>query len=172
MKKLIVLSLVVAMASLASAGLTAGLGLNSVDGTGVLSIQALADFANGEGYDFGIKLTGVTLVGAANVNTSGLTVTIVQDSNMGQAGPPWVVFIGDLGTTGLSVGASALSGPVAFPVATDLIQITFEGTGTAKIVGLSASAGINGQEIAITSVPEPMTLGLLGLGGLFLRRKK
>jgi hypothetical protein len=33
------------------------------------------------------------------------------------------------------------------------------------------SVGANGQEY-VAGVPEPMTLALLGLGGLLLRRKK
>ena len=31
---------------------------------------------------------------------------------------------------------------------------------------------VGSDDIAITEVPEPMTMALLGLGGLFLRRKK
>jgi hypothetical protein len=41
------------------------------------------------------------------------------------------------------------------------------------VIGLYAFDGVTLlEEATITVVPEPMTLGLLGLGGLFLRRRR
>ena len=37
---------------------------------------------------------------------------------------------------------------------------------------LSASDPLAGLGVTVTAIPEPMTIGLLGLGGLFLRRRK
>ncbi len=170
MKKLLVLMLVLGMASLANAGLVDVLDLDLTDST-TLVVRATNDWAAGETYDYGVMLIGVTLTGASNVDTSALAVTLVQDSNGGQAGPPWAAFIGPLGSSGIAA-ATANTDPenlimVSSPFA--ILQIDFTGIGTAQIMGLASSAGINGP---VVPIPEPMTMVLLGLGGLFLRRRK
>ena len=171
MKKLLVLMLVLGMASLANAGLVDVLDLDLTDST-TLVVRATNDWAAGETYDYGVMLIGVTLTGASNVDTSALAVTLVQDSNNGQAGPPWAAFRDPLGFIGIAAATANLDPENAFTVSSPfaIFEIDFTGIGTAQIIGLGANLGTNGPVSGY--IPEPMTMVLLGLGGLFLRRRK
>lgn len=51
------------------------------------------------------------------------------------------------------------------------IAIHCEGPGAVTIVAFGPDNGIEYSRVVIEQIPEPMTLGLLGLGGLFLRRR-
>lgn len=64
--------------------------------------------------------------------------------------------------------------PAAPIVAGDHFTIDFTGTaeGAASLTLYEFDGATVIQTVGIDVVPEPMTLGLLGLGGLFLRRRK
>lgn len=180
MKKVMILALVLGFASLASATLETNVKLDHVYGSGVLDVDAWGTWAAEVDYDFGVKLTGVTLVSSANVNTTSLSSIIDQDSNGSHIGPPWMAFSDIFGSTGVAGGATNFTtNPIVFAAPSELWRMIFTGTGTAQILpfGISRSPGATEEIydfpiIAISSVPEPMTMCLLGLGGLFLRRRR
>jgi len=60
------------------------------------------------------------------------------------------------------------------PMVEGLTNLPFNSTDTADSVGGYGSVGTNSKDLiyGLHLVPEPMTLVLLGLGGLFLRRRK
>jgi len=54
----------------------------------------------------------------------------------------------------------------------DLIYWTYDETGTKTGSQVIAAGGTILDSIYVEQIPEPMTIVLLGLGGLFLRRRK
>ena len=97
--------------------------------------------------------------------------------------PPSLIAI--VNGAGFDVKVDAIFGdtPFAPPIAGDIVSFTFTATGGTTIdphFGVYNGDGVNNSAIpgtgdtygVITLVPEPMTIALLGLGGLFLRRRK
>jgi len=175
MKKMLVLALVLAVAGLANAsidlagqinGLSYGISGNTVTISSTVSVS---------GYLFALQTdNNSALSGATIMNTSFATGT--------SAG-------GDRGN-GLWDGVSASVGTNA-AVTGNLFKIDFApGTkkiyfvmsqdafdasainigGAAKLLSSPEVDGVNGSTYFMT-IPEPMTMVLLGLGGLFLRKK-
>ncbi|MFC1675651.1 PEP-CTERM sorting domain-containing protein [Planctomycetota bacterium] len=81
------------------------------------------------------------------------------------------------------IDALFAASPFAPPLAGDMVSFTFTATGGVTIdpyygqyngdgVINSAVVGVGDTYGVVTLVPEPMTIALLGLGGLFLRRRK
>ena len=166
MKKLLVLLLILGMASTASAVLTA--------------------------FENGVELTG-SIPGTVNVFGSGFTVS--------EPGTVFVVFTGTVDTeTEIKTGGNAGAGLVdqsSFATTmdgilgltevtvTEIWQFTFQDDDPFSIFPNGNLASFNaggsqtiylqdstGQITLDTLVPEPMTIALLGLGGLFLMRRR
>ena len=166
MKKLLVLMLVLGMASLASAALDLTIG-SDTDGTsnwdgvkllgGGLTIDAV--LANSvTDYTLQVDLTGdLTLVTSSVVFADGWMF-----GNLFTGGDP-----GDGATSANLTAGDFNAKPAGFGAFTglgvngDLGTITLTSTDFTGVIGS-----------AIITVPEPMTMVLLGLGGLFLRRRK
>jgi hypothetical protein len=170
MKKLLVLALVLSMATMANAALT--LSVSSTDlapsGTAVISIS-------GDGLtDPGMFYVGVIGAGSLNIETATVlypanaTAIFFEDLGgalgtneplvhielngvppVGQTNPP---------LTGLLVNNIIIHGDAAGIITVAL----FDGGGTQ----------LDSKEVTVSDVPEPITIGLLGLGAMFLRRKK
>ena len=165
MKKLVVLMVVLGMASLASAAFTlSGATEMVVGGTQAIGIEN--DVAGENQNQFFVSMTA----GGAGSWTGA----------EGQYTPPSVggpgnVYYGTAVDPTIDVWYANLANGVP----TD-----FYGVGTLADFGLAADvegtieltlldAGFSPLDsMTITVVPEPMTMALLGLGGLFLRRKK
>ncbi len=184
MKKCLVLMLVLGVASMATAGLT----ITGTDqGGGNWLVEAVQDFQNATGtggvftltsdagtqsalYVLGVPTIDMgppvsnfgwawSLVGIGAVNTLSAQVTAVP----GLVSPP----LNGAGTPGLDTPLLTMDpfGAYGYTVTASLIV---NGASTVTLGGQWDSVALN-QTI---DVPEPMTIGLLGLGGLFLRRRK
>ena len=179
MKKLLVLLTVLAFAGTASATLTivapatVDLGASGDIGIDVLAaepatIAGALVITNGTGH----VSVDSSAVGIAALGIDEFVVDLATDPDM-------VAFLGDLGLTdivsALYYEAVHLSiPPMDLPVGALISGATVTGvamgTGQASLVDMSAGAITAQQDINV--VPEPMTIALLGLGGLFLRRRK
>ena len=169
MKKLVVLMLVVGMASLASAAFTLT-GSTSVDAGSSQSIGIYNDTASAPQEQFYLAMTVAGTVGSWNGANA-------QYAPPGVTGTPGNVYYGTAVDPTIDVWYANTSNGVP----TDYFDV-----GTLADFGLDAVAvgtvgltlldfGFNVLDtmtITVTDIPEPMTMALLGLGGLFLRRKK
>jgi len=176
MKKLLVLAMVLSMASMANAALTLTVGGsvdegaatsfditnpggtigdmgvyyvtvdNSSTGTGSFDIGAVTQVYMGGGTNIGIDDSSDDL-GALNAMAA-IAMGITDNVNNPQLVPTGNIFTG-VKLNGLTAG--------------DVVVKVFDG----------ALNEIGSYDVTVTSiVPEPMTIGLLGLGALALRRRK
>jgi hypothetical protein len=190
MKKLLVLMLVLGMASTASA-LTGTLVVrtqdagSSYDMDTVVTIEVVAGPEFGTAQAQSAKVIGhfwLDVTGAETDTDVGSVTPISIHGNMqnlgyslGTAGTKPILVDGVIGHG--STGSFALAGEVLYTFSLN----TGLSTGSVS-VGLADLTVQNGMGVAHTIsgvttadfdvIPEPMTIALLGLGGLFLRRRR
>lgn len=167
MKKLLVLALVLSIAGFANAGFSLNAAKTEVNPGEVVSIQLVNDLGGISGFGLGYVivpegvegvLTGADLLPAAG-NQSGATAYTEAGFGTG-----FEVSLADT-TPG---GAGLVAGPqIVFTYIAPMAE------GVYSVVFYNDALGYDAPEAtaAITVIPEPMTMLLLGLGGLFLRRK-
>ncbi|MBN2514200.1 MAG: PEP-CTERM sorting domain-containing protein [Sedimentisphaerales bacterium] len=169
MKKLMVLSLVLAMTSVSLAGLslTADKTAGILPGE-VIQIQLVNEKGGIEGFALGYAIvpSGMAglLSGAALTDGAGNQSSANAYTEDG-FGTGYEITLADTNPGGAGLKAG--------------IQATFMWTapdvrGIYDVVFFNDAMGYNAPESAISLevVPEPMTMGLLSLGALFLRRRK
>jgi hypothetical protein len=165
MKKLLVLALVLGVAGLASAGLAFKVnGTDVADGgsinaTGAISLEIVNDELISGSWDIGwIGVTaGATsgwLDGTVGSNMVG-TWTLAVD------GPDGGAMYWYTEQTVAAVGSTAIG---------SMYTIGFNANGAVLVEVYNAD--FDTVQASMTITPEPMTMLLLGLGGLFLRKKK
>ena len=168
MKKLLVLMLVLGMGSLASAALVLDVPGSALVGADfVVTITGTTDVLGaGAGGDIGMGLYGD---GAALIRSGGPTGNAGLNGIMGSYNS-WDGYE-------LTAGEAVSNGNAA----DDAVDgIWFEFTGNSAVMGTftfdfynyDVSSSVATQSGSINIIPEPMTFALLGLGGLFLRRRK
>jgi len=173
MKKLLVLVLVFAMVSTANATLSLKIvdnyALNPIPANlGKFGIESTTAYVAMEDLYFvvisavPIYPTGGTVLPAAPAGTFIETSVTAKDALIVGFPAGWD---GILGYVGDPSGA-----PV--PAGLYLDGITSNVGNTVKLYAVTADWELSTLQDTVTLVPEPMTLALLGLGGLFLRRRK
>jgi hypothetical protein len=172
MKNLLVVLTVLSVASIANANLWL-----SVDGqvnpsdtitlapsnTAVIGVFSDGQSMATEGYILTIEGTGTSDIGGAlnyvNSNATGETIIDVSDAQDG---------------TMIYMDMMIISLPISpLPIGTVIDQIIFhcEAPGDVTLTLTGDMSGVFDTQV-IHQVPEPMTIGLLGLGALFLRKQK
>ena len=162
MKKCLVLMLVLGIASMATATLTISAPA-TIDVGATVSIAIVADAASAA--QTGDASGGyVTALGTYHTYISGFVMEPGAAAGT-MSGYSYNASTGYIYVNGSNLGTEDLLSPGDW--------LSFDlGTGALAVGDVITIALNNGQSVGIDVVPEPMTIGLLGLGGLFLRRRK
>jgi len=165
MKKLISLMLIALMGTVASAVTIKLQGPAEVKAGDVVSISLYSDTAVGA-----FTIVSVTDGGASGLASNPAIAAgfdFAMFNNNGVLNTSGLLIQNATGKTGF--GSPLLSGVLYtfdYTVASDI---------TAKTITLSVSGNAGGtaiEALTMNVVPEPITVALLGLGGLFIRRRK
>ena len=166
MKKLLVLALVLGLASVASAALTWEVSSVSIVAGSTATVKihsSTATYAGGPAfigvYDDVADFASFTPIGTTTENPgAGDNAAAVKDAG-GWTGY-WTINANAGDPATLAAGWHWTAVINGLKVGTNTLQLDTDG---------SAGAA---DDLVVTVTPEPMTVALLGLGGLFLRRRK
>lgn len=163
MKKMLALVLVLGMASLASAAfnLTA---TPSVGGNYIITIScdtAVAPAGGDEMYWALLADAGTLTDTGASAQQTGVGFDMQLYGDISGAGLAGIGTWGTLFTTGGAIPAGNL-----------FDGFVVNGATTVSLVEILSDFSGYGDTVATVVIPEPITMSLLGLGGLFLRKRK
>ena len=163
MKKLVVLTLVMAVASGANAALT----LVDVPTDPINIGESITILVNNS--DDGAYAGWLQITDQAVADYDGDPVFTAAGDTAGQS--IMELYVDDPGWYTFTVSSLDPANPI---VAGDHIQVNIVGISEgSSVLGLYDSDGVTLLDSATVNViPEPMTIALLGLGGLFLRRRR
>jgi len=172
MKKVLVLALVLSMASMANAALT----LSATD-TDLLPSETAILSISGDGQTLpGMFFLGVLVDGPGSLDIGSATVLYLgSDASLSVMDDPDIAAV--LVVNNPFVGVSLMDVPPPGTEQKPLIDLLVDGIvfhcdGPGDvIVNLFDIDGVLLSSVTIQQ-PEPITIGLLGLGALFLRRRK
>jgi len=175
MKKLLTLFLVLGLSSMASA-LTVNLSLDGSTSMGTTLDVDIADVGTAISLGIISDTAGQVYFTALVMNKGSATISnVVNTTKAGDLGA-----VADYSGTTQYLYALTIGGTTVLPAVG--VQFTFDLTPDSDLVVDDTfdfwitvpddSNGTPGQVVTVTIVPEPMTILLLGIGGLFLRRRK
>ena len=162
MKKILVLMLVLGIASMATAALTlSGPTQVAVGGTITITVTADAESVDDFPGDYGYIYVGsdsfsnVTML--SSMSDGDMSVIIIYAYDF---------YFKGLDDTGQSSPFLSVGDWLTF-------DVTADSTTQGNTITITLDSNLFADDThVITVIPEPMTIGLLGLGGLFLRRRK
>lgn len=159
MKKMLVLALVLGIASLASATVTVSVSSNTVAVGGTVTVSVSSD--NTDGYVKYLDMVkGTATLGTVSKLPAAGAQADVIDYSTGT--------LYDIGLTAADFTNTPTAG----------IHFTVLATATGNVGDTFTLDLLNDQTFdvastqTVTIIPEPVTMALLGIGGLFLRRRK
>jgi hypothetical protein len=168
MKKLFVLALVLSMTTMAGATMTLTLA-GPADGSNI-AVHA-SGFVSGDGITIAVVVDAGSLSGGVANVPPAPDATMVFGPASDPEGPTGGMLID--GMDGIICGIDSFSGTATAGAGNYINQIVWSGTSaTAYLYSTVDFETWTATGAQMTLIPEPMTMALLGLGGLFLRRRK
>jgi hypothetical protein len=176
MKNILALLLIIAISTPAMAGMVK---FSATDnGNGTITISASGSGIKG----VGLLVTGITAVAGSGTTAFNVCMDYAYDHfvySLGDGGPlanPYRPGALTENSDVFSISVGFLDSADAAALA-NVATFAFIGTGTITITADPLRGGVVGDDITGTNlpleitVPEPMTLALVAMGGLFLRRR-
>lgn len=164
MKKLLVLALVLCVVSFASATTVLNLTGN------LLTIEASGNVAYaGESYFLAVAPAGVIL-DAGTMNYAGGALSAITDMTGADIDLDALV-ASTIGTAAVRLDLVEFASGAGLILNGVLATYNVTGAGS-TIYMLNVDADAIVDSVTVAAIPEPVTVALLGLGGLFIRRRK